>query len=327
VRGGACLVIAEGLCLKAPKVQKHVKRLGIDGWEFIDQFLNLKKKGIEETGSQISPSAKFLKDMLAGRPVLSYPSRVGGLRLRYGRTRATGLAALAMNPTTMMLLDEFVAIGTQVKIERPGKAGAITTCDTIEGPIVTLDNGDLVQVNEPSEAQAVRGRVKEIVDVGEILIPYGEFAENNHLLMPGGYCIEWHREEMLDKCGRLPNDWERPSFERALQMCDEFKIPLHPSFNLFWSDAKIDDILLLRQAVLASGSFVNETLTVANDKATKDMLEQLGALHKVSEKGLTLDAYARPLLLGLGLAESGTTIVARSESIPKSQNPLELRGL
>jgi DNA polymerase II large subunit len=324
VRGGACLVIAEGLCLKAPKVQKHVKRLGIDGWEFIDQFLNLRKKGVEDTGSQISPSAKFLKDMLVGRPVLSYPSRIGGLRLRYGRTRATGLAALAMNPTTMMLLDEFVAIGTQVKIERPGKAGAITSCDSVEGPIVLLENGDLVQVNDVSDAQALRGRVKEIVDVGEILVPYGEFAENNHLLMPAGYCLEWHREELMNKCHSLPDDWENPSFERALQMSQEFKVPLHPKFNLFWSDVSTDDILLLRKAVLESGTFRDETLAIPNEKTSKDILERLGALHRVKQSELNLDAYARPLLLGLGLEASGTRLASRCGVPPEAHNPLDL---
>jgi DNA polymerase II large subunit len=324
VRGGACLVIAEGLCLKAPKVQKHVKRLGIDGWEFIDQIINLKKKGAEESGSQISPSAKFLKDMLAGRPVLSYPSRVGGLRLRYGRTRATGLAALALNPATMVLLDEFVAIGTQVKIERPGKAGAMTTCDTIEGPIVLLDNGDLVQANNLSKAAEVRGRVKEIVDVGEILIPYGEFVENNHLLMPAGYCIEWHKEELIDKCGSVPEDWEDPSYERALQMCEEHKVPLHPKFNLFWYDLSIDDIQNLRNAVVASGSYDNGSLIIANDMVTKDILERLGALHTVSERGLVLERYARPLLLGLGLQESGGRVAARIEAPQGSTTALAL---
>lgn len=326
VRGGACLVIAEGLCLKAPKVQKHVKRLGIDGWEFIQQFLNLKKKGVEDSDAEILPSSKFLKDMLAGRPVLSYPSRVGGLRLRYGRTRATGLAALAMNPATMILLDEFVAIGTQVKVERPGKAGAITTCDTIEGPIAILDNGDLIQVNSPDEARAVRSRVKEIIDVGEILIPYGEFAENNHLLMPGGYCIEWHREELLDKSGQLPDDWESPTFERALEMCQEYRVPLHPKFNLFWSDMSVEDLLHLRETILSSGEMDGERLIIANDKKTKDIMERLGALHKVHTKGLAVEEYAKPLLRCLGLYATTNKIVARTESIPKALKPLELIG-
>lgn len=324
VRGGACLVIAEGLCLKAPKVQKHVKRLGIDGWEFIDEFLNLKKKGVEESGAEISPSMKFLKDMLAGRPVLSYPSRVGGLRLRYGRTRATGLAAIAMNPATMVLLDEFVAIGTQVKIERPGKAGAITSCDTIEGPIVLLDNGDLVQINDPEEARNVRCRVKEIVDVGEILIPYGEFAENNHLLMPGGYTIEWHREELMDKMGSLPDDWQAPSFERAIEMCEKSKVPLHPRYNLFWSDIRTEDIVYLREKMLAEGRVEGNRVIAPNEKIAKDILERLGALHRVTEEGLALEEHADSVLLGLGLVKSGQKLVAKATSVPDTQKPLEL---
>ncbi|MCK5344471.1 MAG: DNA polymerase II large subunit, partial [Candidatus Heimdallarchaeota archaeon] len=35
LRGGACLVIAEGLCLKAPKIMKHVKKLKLKGWDFL----------------------------------------------------------------------------------------------------------------------------------------------------------------------------------------------------------------------------------------------------------------------------------------------------
>ena len=324
VRGGACLVIAEGLCLKAPKVQKHVKRLGIDGWKFIDEFLNLKKKGVEESGAEISPSTKFLRDMLAGRPVLSYPSRVGGLRLRYGRTRATGLAAIAMNPATMVLLDEFVAIGTQIKIERPGKAGAVTPCDSIEGPVVLLDNGDLMQINTLQEAEVVRSRVKEIVDVGEILIPYGEFAENNHLLMPGGYSMEWHREELIDKMKSLPNDWESPTFERALEMSETSKVPLHPKYNLFWSDVRAEDIIYLRDKLLAEGHVEGGKLVAPGDEITKDILERLGALHRVTEKGLVLEELAKALMLGLGLVESGQKLSSKAATLPSTQKPLEL---
>jgi len=324
VRGGACLVVAEGLCLKAPKVQKHVKRLGIDGWSFIDQFLSLKRKGVEEGGPEISPSTKFLRDMLAGRPVLSYPSRVGGFRLRYGRTRATGLAAIAMNPATMVLLDEFVAIGTQIKIERPGKAGAVTTCDTIEGPMVVLDNGDFVQVNDPREAATLKGRVKEIVDVGEILIPYGEFVENNHLLMPAGYCIEWHREELMEKLGSLPDDWECPTFERAVEMSERHRVPLHPRYNLFWSDLTPDEVLRLRETVLGTGRMEGDSLRLPNDESTVQLLRRLGALYSAGPDGCVLRETARPLLLGLGLAASGAKPVSLRDPVPSAKNSLEL---
>src|SRR6267143_3826034 len=132
IRGGACLVIADGMCLKAPKIQKHVRKLRIDGWEFIDAYMEKKNAGPDDLAedSGVEPSEVFIQNILAGRPVLCHPSRAGGLRLRYGRTRATGLAAVALHPATMHILDDFIAVGTQIKTERPGKAGAVTPCDT-----------------------------------------------------------------------------------------------------------------------------------------------------------------------------------------------------
>ena len=116
IRGGACLVIADGMCLKAPKIQKHVKKLRIDGWEFIDEYLARKESRPEDMKDElgVEPSEVFIQNIVAGRPVLCHPSRPGGLRLRYGRTRATGLAALALHPATMHILDDFIAVGTQI---------------------------------------------------------------------------------------------------------------------------------------------------------------------------------------------------------------------
>src|SRR5438034_5890981 len=155
IRGGACLVIADGMCLKAPKIQKHVRKLRIDGWEFIDSYMEKKNAGPDDLteDSGVEPSEVFIQNIVAGRPVLCHPSRAGGLRLRYGRTRATGLAAVALHPATMHILDDFIAVGTQIKTERPGKAGAVTPCDTIEGPLVVLDTGDFVEVPDAAAAK------------------------------------------------------------------------------------------------------------------------------------------------------------------------------
>src|SRR3989475_1881915 len=194
IRGGACLVIADGMCLKAPKIQKHVKKLRIDGWEFIDEYLARKESRPEDTKDElgVEPSEAFIQNIVAGRPVLCHPSRPGGLRLRYGRTRATGLAALALHPATMHILDDFIAVGTQIKTERPGKAGAVTPCDRIEGPLVVLDSGDFVEVIDAETAKRLTPRVRVIADLGEILVPFGEFLENNHVLMPGAFSLEWY---------------------------------------------------------------------------------------------------------------------------------------
>ena len=305
VRGGACLVIAEGLCQKAPKIEKHVKKLGIDGWEFISDYLAMKKKETTESDqSKVKPEYKYLKDLIAGRPVLGHPSRVGGLRLRYGRGRTTGLAAIALNPATMYAVDEFLAIGTQIKIERPGKAGAVTPCDRIEGPILLLRNGDLVQTDTVDEFMVVKDQVKEIVDLGEILIPFGEFVENNHVLVPAGYSLEWYRAELRRASGSLPKDWMKPvSYGEAVSTSLKFGIPLHPYYNLFWNDTPLDEVKVLRVHVLAGGALSSGRLSFPNDPSVKATLERLGALHEVRDGRIVIaERYSQAVLGAIGAA-------------------------
>jgi DNA polymerase II large subunit len=313
VRGGACLVIAEGLCQKAPKIQKHVRRLGIDGWDFINEYISSKKtEGKDQDGSKISPDYKYLKDIVAGRPVLSHPSRPGGFRLRYGRGRTTGLAAIAINPASMYALDEFIAIGTQIKIERPGKAGAVTPCDTIEGPILLLDGGHLVQVNTVEEFEAVKSKVKEIIDLGEVLIPFGEFVENNHPLVPAGYTPEWYRAELVQSVGHLPENWKDVGYEEALRLARENGVALHPRYNLFWSDLPLERLEQLREVLLSSSEMVGGKLIVKNAGAIKRTLEDLGALHMMDDGSIVIDHFALPLLNGLGLSSEEGKVVERA---------------
>jgi len=309
VRGGACLVLADGLCLKAPKVQKHVKRLRIDGWTFIDEYIKTKLAGPEkatEEETTIEPSEKFIQNILAGRPVLCHPSRPGGLRLRYGRTRATGLAALALHPATMYVLDEFIAVGTQIKTERPGKAGAITPCDRIEGPLVVLESGDLVEVEDVETARRLAPQIRLIADLGEILVPFGEFLENNHVLVPGAFSLEWYRQILEAKMGSLPAGWDRPEPEQALGWSREFGVPLHPRFNLFWHDLSVEEIRRLREFVALRGRLVDGHLALPRDEEVKEFLLRLGAAHRVLDDELTLTRHTEAVLACLGIeAEDG----------------------
>ncbi|MDR0198891.1 MAG: DNA polymerase II large subunit, partial [Methanomassiliicoccaceae archaeon] len=305
VRGGACLVIAEGLCQKAAKIKKHVDTLGIDGWDFIGEFLSLKKS--DKDDGTVKPSDKYLKDIVAGRPIFGHPSRVGGFRLRYGRGRTCGLAALALNPASMYALDSFLALGTQLKIERPGKAGAVTPCDTIEGPILLLKNGDLVQCGTKEEVHSIYGRIAEIVDNGEVLIPFGEFSENNHKLVPCGYTPEWHKQEIMAK-GELPDDWEAPAYGRAKEMSRDLGVPLHPRFNLFWYDVQLERLKELRSFILSNGEIADDTLILPLSGKEKRIMEDLGALHTVASDKLTVTHYAMPLIEGLGLAAAGAVV-------------------
>ncbi|MDD1661675.1 MAG: DNA polymerase II large subunit, partial [Methanomicrobiales archaeon] len=193
IRGGMALVIAEGVALKAPKLEKHVRNLKLDGWEWLSGLTGGKGGGQEENG--IAPRDKYLRDIIAGRPVFSHPMAKGGFRLRYGRSRNTGLAAAGLNPATMHLLGGFLAVGTQMKLERPGKAAGISPVDSLEGPTVRLTNGDVLRIDDEETAVALADRVERILDVGEILIGFGEFLENNHPLVPAGYHDDWWRAE------------------------------------------------------------------------------------------------------------------------------------
>src|SRR2546422_8796698 len=279
IRGGACLVIADGMCLKAPKIQKHVRKLGIDGWDFIDAYLQEKAVRPEETKDEagVEPSEVFIQNIVAGRPVLCHPSRPGGLRLRYGRTRATGLAALALHPATMHILDDFIAVGTPIKTERPGKAGAVTPCDRIEGPLVVLDTGDFVEISDAATAKRLTPRVRVIADLGEILVPFGEFLENNHLLMPGAFCLEWYGALLQEKLGSLPDGWETATAEQALAWSRELGIPLHPRHNLFFHDFTVEELTRLRELISAQGRIEDGRLVLPGDEEPREWLRRAGA--------------------------------------------------
>ena len=319
VRGGACLVIAEGMCQKAAKLKKHVDKLGMSGWEFIGTFLDMHSAEkaadgpAEDAPKKVEPKEKYLMDIVAGRPIFGHPCAVGGFRLRYGRARTSGLASLAYSVGAMYVMDEFMAIGTQLKIERPGKASVVTPCDALEGPTVLLKNGDLVRCDTKEQALEVRGSVAEIVDNGEILVPFGEFCENNHTLVPCGYPVEWHELEIQEK-GPLPEDWRDPTYERAKEMCRDLGVPMHPKFNLFWSDYPLEDMRRLREHILATGRFEDGRLSIDKEPVTKRILENLCALHRVDGNRVIIDElYSEPMLDCLGIEHDGGALSAGPE--------------
>jgi DNA polymerase II large subunit len=358
LRGGACLVIAEGLCLKAPKLLKHVKKLKLRGWEFLETFVNKKANGNKETTSSevpvIEPSTKYIDEVIAGRPVFSHPSRKGGFRLRYGRARTAGLASTAINPASMYLMDEFIAVGTQMKIERPGKGTIGTPCTEIEGPIIQLTSGDLIQINMPQSID--KTQIKSIVDLGEILIPYGEFIENNALLPDASYVYEWWIQDLQRKLDLLPSentvkkiaeadaktqtvvakelgktiDLRHPSSADAFLLSEHYAIPLHPDYNLFWHDISPAELEYLAFTIKDQGTLIKPSiLHLPYDKELKRILVELGALHQQCEGKLILERYAYPLLRCCGLDQNNgnITLTDRYELINQPQTNISVMTL
>ncbi len=313
VRGGMALVLAEGIAGKARKLKSKVEKMNMDGWDWLDKLIaGSAKPGADENFLGVKPLDKYLRDLIGGRPVFSYPMRKGGFRLRYGRSRNTGFATAGFNPATLHLLGGFLAVGTQMKLERPGKACGVVPVDTIEGPTVRLTGGEVIRVDDEKTALAVLSKVERILDVGEILVAYGDFLENNHPLVPAGYCEEWW---LLDQGpGTKP-----PRDETEALAVAGTGGYLHPAYTWFWDDISADQIQLLVGAVSGTGKIDDGGLVIALDPNVKEALETLLIPHKVSGGMIRIRTF-RAFIACLGLDEHlkrrATWTTAPSDALP-----------
>ena len=314
LRGGACLVLNDGIIGKAHKLIKIVKRLNISGWDWLQNLQVKKDSGDtnDPNAEKVPPKDKFIAKVITGRPVFAYPSKVGGFRIRYGRSRNTGFAAVGLNPATMSLLDNFLVPGTQFILERPGKGSIVLPVDSIEGPIVRLEGGQVLQINSISEANKIKDKVEKLLFLGDCLIGFGEFLENNHILIPAGYCEEWWAEELrnaLEKKDKEPKDapgnltipveklekflgdpfFQIPDESEALLLSRKLQIPIHPKYNLFWSKVPEENLISLHNW-LKDGTFEDNppSIKLNFDPLMKDILEKLGLPHKLQDNEIIL---------------------------------------
>ncbi|MCI4357518.1 MAG: DNA polymerase II large subunit [Thermoplasmata archaeon] len=320
IRGGACLVLAEGLCQKSAKLHKIVEKLGVPGWEFLTELGHANPDDAAE-----SQNPKYLREAVGGRPVLAYPGRAGGFRLVYGRSRTGGLASLSVNPATMVILRRFIAVGTQVKIELPGKAAAISLCDTVDGPIVELNDGTVTAVHERQRAEELVPQVRRIVDLGELLVPFGEFLENNRPLVAGAYSLDWHLAE-LDEAGASSGlDPVAPTYSEALETARSYGVPLHPRHLLFWHDVTPSEIAALSRHVERHGRWLDGRLTLPWEGGEREVLTRLGFLFGPSGGQIAGERECSEALVGgLGLSVEGSRLVRRVGVDPIGTNPLAL---
>ncbi|MDR2855451.1 MAG: DNA-directed DNA polymerase II large subunit [Methanomicrobiales archaeon] len=298
VRGGMALVIAEGLALKAPKVLRNVRKMKMDGWDWLEEIISAPSSAEEEVG--VHPKDKYLRDLIGGRPVFSYPMRKGGFRLIYGRSRNTGLAAAGLHPATMHILGDYLAVGTQMKIERPGKAAGISPVDSIQGPTVRLINGDVLRIDDVTQAKELAPSVSKILDVGEFLISYGEFVENNHVLVPCAYCHEWWWQESGCDVSIRPK-----TEDEALELCEN-EAYLHPDFMLLWDDITSEEVRELAELIIEHGVVEETRLLLGYHERIKELLEAILALHQIRE-GKMVISPCMVFLRCLGLEIDTTT--------------------
>jgi DNA polymerase II large subunit len=327
VRGGALRVVNDGVVGRSLKVWAIVKKIGVEGWDWLKRMPEIEEK----------KTAGFMEEIIAGRPVFSFPSRQGGFRLRYGRARNTGLAAVGVHPATMMVLQNFLAAGTQLRVERPGKAGTVLPVDFIESPIVRLKDGSVTRVTTQN-FESVRNTIDKILFLGDILIGFGDFLYNNKPLPPSGYTEEWWSQELqavieiafdgdLDAAAQkagttvnrlemfLKNPFEnKPTAEEALRLASALHVPLHPTFTYFWHNISTDDFSKLKRWLMSCevGKENEANLCIAgtSNASVKVLLEKLCVPHRVINKRIKIereDASIFAFCLGLQVPRKRTS--------------------
>ena len=224
----------------------------------------------------------------------------------------------------MAVLNDYIAIGTQFKWERPGKATVVSSCDSIEGPIVKLNNGNVLYLDNYSEARKCAKDIDEIIYIGDVLVPYGDFLSRGHVLIPAGYCEEWWIKELRNKTkdskdfnnktklnediyNNLLKDFNyKIDFDDAKIISEKLNIPLHPKFTFHWKS--IDREMLKNLLEWFEKGSVKENKIILpfsydinkdiKEKDTKRVLELLGVSHKIIDGNHIIieDDYARALI-------------------------------
>lgn len=273
VRGGALRVLNDGLIGRSKKLLRRIEMYRLDGWEWLAQL-----KGAVTAGDGEDASAKRMREVIVGRSVLSSPKRLGGFRLRYGRACNTGFASVGFHPAVAELLDHTIAAGTQVKIDMPGKGATVAFVDSIEAPTVLLRGGDVVRVRDVEHALSVKSRVERILHLGDALVSFGDFLENNAQLTPTGYVEEYWLEELRPRASGPDERFlsEAPTAAEALDLSARLGVPLHPRYLHYWDQIDNDDLSALLHPLQG-----RERLCYP--AAAKPVLEKMGVEHSVRD--------------------------------------------
>lgn len=317
LRGGMCLIFSEGLAQKAKKgfrLLDMAKKNGIKstGFDWIPEYLELHDKLTSGKAKKGGGGAVYLKDLVAGRPVFGHPSRSGAFRFRYGRSRVDGFSAVSVHPATMAMTDDFIAVGTQLKIEKPTKGCVVASCDSIDGPIVKLKDGSVVKVETAKEAKGLYKDVEEIIYAGDILFPFGDVLNRGAGLIKPGYVEEWWKHHLADArekgegFDKIFNE-RKVSLDEAIEFSRKYKIPLHPKYIFYWKEINKERFLGFVEW-LRHGKFDSKLILPYNKEESerfevgKRALELLGVVHKVTIENVVLsEEDSRALLLNLGI--------------------------
>ena len=94
-----------------------------------------------------------------------------------------------------------------MRLELPGKGCVTVPVDTIEPPVVLLNDNSVVRATMENFAE-IKGKIQKILFLGDILISFGDFLlhEQGAFYLPG-YVEEWWVKDLqrgvMEKFGQI----------------------------------------------------------------------------------------------------------------------------
>jgi len=199
------------------------------------------------------------------------------------------------------ILNHTIVVGTQVKINLPGKGATVAFVDSIETPIVRLKGGNVVKIKDVQHGISIKNSIEKILHLGDILISFGDFLENNATLIPSGFVEEFWIEELkkVIEEGNFQNEFitefleKTPTFDEALDLSLKFKIPLHPKYLFYWEQISLEDFYEILQPTNIQEKLIQYPINC------KPILEKLGVPHKIQNISITLEGVEAKIFFNL----------------------------
>lgn len=286
IRGGALRVVNDGMIGKARKLVKIVGSLNIEGWDWLSHLLDI-EDSVESRENAVNSEAytsdKTLRDLVIGRPVFSLSTPKKGFRLKYGRESHLGLSAVGVHPAAFALLEYFIVPGSQIKLNLPGKGGVVLPSIIASSPIVELKDGSIVEVASEDLALELRDKINKILFLGDIVISYGDFLENNHPICPQHFDVEWFREILKEHMIQIDEDIYKLSYEESVELTQKYKIPLNPRYIPFLEDLSPKQLIEALEKLDKSLENVgSDTLEFSLEESVRVILKNMLIPFKIS---------------------------------------------
>jgi DNA polymerase II large subunit len=222
-----------------------------------------------------------------------------------------------------------------VKVDLPGKAATIAFVDSIECPTVVLRDGSVKRVRTTAEAELFRNDLVKIIDLGDVLVSYGDFLENNKNLPPSPYVPEWWLQDLTEAINSIPNAINRldasgmsqsqaaeivargpqyvPPVHEAIALSRAFGIPLHPNYTPRFDRVGVSDLWELRSSCSLKE---NRVLINIESPRVKQILENTLVEHDIEGNSAVVSGDGALIMASL-------LCLGTNKDFPKSQDSLQ----